>query len=298
MGPVHDVALLSVGAWLFLYRIVLWTGRCSRLGEVLTTVCCGLSVSLLAPLLPWPPPGFRAVSLALLGVLFAFCHPAFTATLVTIPLGVGLASLVWQLGLCSIIPTAHAIFLSVVSVVLVGVFVCAPGIAGIASLHLVLVPSLSALLLTTAIAGLAPSLGTLEPQALLQAAPCAAEGGDVRAPLLSLACWLVLAACAVGLQLFFAWRARKMGRRAGGRGDLVASLLPGSTEDPEDDDGEEGFKKPDGMQNDRFQMLIRAIYADKDADLSHLTENERKIVEVCREDEFERDRLIWGGGLI
>jgi len=52
------------------------------------------------------------------------------------------------------------------------------------------------------------------------------------------------------------------------------------------------------MVNDRFQILTQAIFADKDADLSHLTENERRLVAVCREDEFERDRLLWGGGLI
>jgi len=78
-------------------------------------------------------------------------------------------------------------------------------------------------------------------------------------------------------------------------GDLVASLLP---EADQDDENVERFKKPDNLQNTRFQMLVKAIYADEGADLSHLTENERSIVEICRKDEDERDRLLWGGGLI
>mmetsp|Transcript_11278 Transcript_11278/g.31741 ORF Transcript_11278/g.31741 Transcript_11278/m.31741 type:complete len:301 (+) Transcript_11278:53-955(+) len=300
MGEVHDVALLLVGAWLFFYRLPLQTKSFGAIAEALTTACCGLSLALLAQLLPWPPPGFRAVLLAVLGVLFAFCHPAFTAIVVTVPLGIAFGALMWQCGLCSAVPDMHVLILSVTSLVFVAVFVCTPGIAGVLSLRLVLVPALSALLLTTALAGLVPSLGALAPRALLVASPCAADSGNRQSPLLSFAYWLLVAACAVGLQVLLAWRARRSGGKGdrapgGARGGLAASLLPSADADSGEEDG---FQRPEDMKNDRFQMLVKAIYADKDADLSHLTENEQKIVAVCREDEFERDRLLWGGGLI
>mmetsp|Transcript_5603 Transcript_5603/g.11410 ORF Transcript_5603/g.11410 Transcript_5603/m.11410 type:complete len:295 (-) Transcript_5603:107-991(-) len=294
MGEVHDVALLLVGAWLFLYRLPLQTKSFGAIAEGLTTACCGLSLALLAQLLPWPPPGFRAVLLAVLGVLFAFCHPAFTAIVVTVPLGIAFGALMWQCGLCSAMPDTHVIVLSAACLAFLVVFVCTPGIAGVQSFRLLQVPSLSALLLTTSVAGLVPSLGALEPRALLLASPCAADGGSARAPLLSLAYWLLATACASGFQLLLAWRARRMGGGGGEGGSLAALLLPGADADS---DPEDGFKRPD-MVNDRFQLLTQAIFADKDADLSHLTENERRLVAVCREDEFERDRLLWGGGLI
>lgn len=296
MGAIHDTALVLVGTWLFLYRFPLRTQKFGAIAEYLTTACCGLSLSLLAPLLPWPPPGFRALPLALLGLLFAFCHPAFTAMVVTVPLGIALGALVWQLGLCTAVPGYHSVILSVFSVVFVLVFVCTPGVAGVQSLRNFLVPALSALLLTTAIAGLVPSLGALEPRALLLAAPCAADGGDTQAALMSLGCWLAVAACAIGLQLLLAWMAqREEGKQAAGsaRGDLVASLLPGAEKDDDD-----GFQKPEDMRTDRFQVLVKAIFAAEGADQSHLTEHEKRLVEVCRQDEFERDRLLWGGGLI
>jgi len=135
MGTVHDVALVLVGTWLFLYRLALPTKSRGAIAEALTTACCGLSLAILAELLPWPPPGFRAVLLALVGVLFAFCNPALTAIVVTVPLGVSFGALLWQCGLCSAVPDMHVLILSVTSLVFVAVFVCTPGIAGIQSLH-------------------------------------------------------------------------------------------------------------------------------------------------------------------
>lgn len=297
---MHYTALVLVGAWLLIYRLPLQTQKFGALAEKLTTACCGLSLALLAPLAPWPPPGFRALSLGLLGVMFAFCHPAFTAMIVTLPLGIAFGALLWQFGLCSVVPGYHALVLSLATAVFFLVFICTPGIAGVHCLRNILVPSLAALLLTTALAGLVPSLGALEPRALLLESPCAANHSDVKTPLISLTSWTIVAALAIGMQLFFYFRALRIeeGREEAARapgGDLVASLLPTAQGGGAN---EWGIDRPGQDFNNRFQMIVRAIYAEEGTDQSHLSEHEAKLVQICRQDEFERDRLVWGGGLI
>mmetsp|Transcript_4978 Transcript_4978/g.11296 ORF Transcript_4978/g.11296 Transcript_4978/m.11296 type:complete len:300 (+) Transcript_4978:57-956(+) len=296
LDTIHDGVLISVGAWLFVYRLGLRT-RCRPYAEALTTAGCGLSLALLAPLLSWPPVGFRFPMLAVLGVLFSFCHPVFTATVVALPLGISLSAILWQFGLCTFAPGTHAVLLTLISIVFIFVFVCTPGVAGPYSLRLFLVPSLSALLLALGIADLVPELDSLRPRTLLQDSPCSAAEGDTSAVLNFLGLWLLLAACGIGFQLLLTWLAKRKiveGAAAGGDGgDLAQSLLPGAQANK---DG--GMQRPDMGSDNRFTILCKAIFAEEGADQSHLSESEQKIVEVCRKDEFERDRLVWGGGLI
>lgn len=82
------------------------------------------------------------------------------------------------------------------------------------------------------------------------------------------------------------------------KGELVKSFLPlgGAQMDAE----QSHIKKPDGKSygyNERFPIILTAI-ANADYDMSTLSENEQKIVEVCREDQMQCDRLMWGGGLL
>jgi hypothetical protein len=46
----------------------------------------------------------------------------------------------------------------------------------------------------------------------------------------------------------------------------------------------------------RHARICQAIMQKSD-DLSWLKEDERSLVEVCRKDEFEAQRMMWGGGL-
>jgi len=65
-----------------------------------------------------------------------------------------------------------------------------------------------------------------------------------------------------------------------------------------DGDAENGGMPEKDAGLARLPVLCRAIFADPSADLSHLTEHEIKLVKICREDEFERNRILWGGGLL
>lgn len=287
--------------------------RFRAIAEQLTTMACGLSLAMLSPLLPWPPPGFRALTLGVFGILLSCCHPALTALVVSTSLAIGVGGFVWQLGLCSVVPeaaleelgmSAHPLLLTLLVLIFIALFVCVPGVAGPASLVLGLVPALGALLLVVGCAELMPSVGGLSASALLSEQGC--DAATTPAPtwfaapaVRSLAAWLLVTACGISLQCYLARLARiqaeqESDKKAGPGGDLVASLLPGSTQE---EGGGANLPRPND-KNDRYSLIAKAIFLDESADLSHLTENEQKIVKICREDEFERDRLLWGGGLI
>jgi len=311
-GPIHSAILATLGSWLLVYRLLLRT-RCRPVAEKLTTIACGVALALLAPLLPWPPQGFRALSLGLIGVLLSCCHPACTALVVSSSLAMGLGGFIWQLGLCTVSPEAalgevglsgHSLLLTFLTLIFIAFFVFVPGTAGPVTLIFVLVPLLGSLLLTLGIFGLAPSTGGLSADGLLAASPCAA---DVASSLLAspatmgLAAWLIVAAAGIGLQFYLARLARLKAEADEARGnapggDLVTSLLPGSQ--AEEGGGANLPRPSDSDAQSRFGLITKAIFADEGADLSHLTENEQKLVAVCRKDEFERDRILWGGGLI
>mmetsp|Transcript_86847 Transcript_86847/g.218643 ORF Transcript_86847/g.218643 Transcript_86847/m.218643 type:complete len:317 (+) Transcript_86847:112-1062(+) len=314
-GPIHSAVLIALGFWLLVYRLLLRTA-CRPVAERMTTVACGVALALLAPLLPWPPQGFRALSLGLIGVLLSCYHPACTALIVSASLAMGFGGFLWQLGLCTASPEAdlgevglsgHSLLLSFLTFLFIALFVFVPGVAGPATLILVLVPTLGALLLTVGIFGLWPSAGGLAADSLLAISPCAADlaGGLLASPaVMGLAAWLLIAAAGIGLQLFLARLARlkaeseevRGGSATAPGGDLVASLLPGSQAQ---EGGGANLPRPtDSDAQSRFGLITKAIFADEGADLSHLTENEQKLVAVCRKDEFERDRILWGGGLI
>lgn len=313
MGMIHSAVLAALGAWLLFYRLLM-KSQFRPIAERLTTMACGLSLAMLSSLLPFPPQGFRAISLGVVGVLLSCCHPALTALIVSTSLAIGVGGFVWQLGLCSVAPDAalaevgmstHPLLLTLLVLVFIVLFVCVPGVAGPASLVFALVPSLGALLLTVGCAELMPSAGgLLSASALLSESPCVGVASSWAAWLAtpaarSLAVWLLLTTCGVSLQCYLSRLQRiqaeqEADKKTGPGGDLVASLLPGSTQE---EGGGANLPRPSD-KDDRYSLISKAIFLDESADLSHLTENERKIVKICREDEFERDRLLWGGGLI
>jgi len=285
-----DVGLVTVGSWFLVYRVVLLT-RCSGIAEILTTFCCGLSLALLAPLCV-QPAGLSALVLAVFGVLVSFCHPMLTALMVSVPLGMCIGAFIWQLS--SLSPEMHGITLGVTSFLFSCLFVCTPYISGQLTLEFLTLPLLSALMLVVGSADLVPGINALNLESLLSAETAAASVHTFEV-------WVLVWIFALGVQCFLAriqLRLRGKSSQDGGNrppaGGLVASLLPAGA----DDRGPEKLARPEHMANDRFQIYVKAIHSDEPLDNFDLTEDEKKLVEVCRQDEFERDRVIWGGGLL
>jgi hypothetical protein len=242
------------------------------------------------------PAGLSATALALaaFGVLVSFCHPMFTALMVSVPLGVCIGAFIWQLG--SLSAEMHGVTLGVTSFLFSCIFVCTPYISGQLTLEFVILPLLSALLLVVGSADIVPGVNALNLEGLLSAETAAASVRTFEA-------WALVWIFALGVQCFLAriqLRVRgKVGkdgenRAPKGGGGLVASLLPAGADDREPD----RLARPEHMVNDRFQLYVKAIHSDEPLDNFDLTEDEKKLVEVCRQDEFERDRVIWGGGLL
>jgi len=307
MGDGHGGALAIAGAWLLIYRLFTTT-RCRTFAEPFTTIACGMSLAMLSPLISWPPHGYRAASLGCVGILLSCCHPAMTAFVVALCLAAGVGGFTWELCLCQAQPeitlvgvtmSTHTLLLTILVLVSVALFVLIPGIAGPMTLVLILVPLMGSLLFVVGSSEVWPSVRGISVHKLLSRSHCAADTGEPlghSGAMRALVAWLLLAACGIAMQLYIARRARKQAETKGASapgGSLVASLLP-----QKDGDERTGANLPRPSDESRYQLIAKAIYMPDDADLSHLSENEQRIVKICREDEFERDRLLWGGGLI
>lgn len=137
----------------------------------------------------------------------------------------------------------------------------------------------------------------LSPRELVSTEPCKAASGDLGPAALLLALWLGASAFAVGLMALSraaCWQSGADGHPQ----DLTKGLLNIDGDKDQDGDGPDGLPRPAfGHVNPRHQQIVDAFYGPDSQDLSHLSEDERKIVEVCREDENERARYQHGGGL-
>eukprot|EP00930_Biecheleria_cincta_P003035 TRINITY_DN103977_c0_g1_i1.p1 TRINITY_DN103977_c0_g1~~TRINITY_DN103977_c0_g1_i1.p1 ORF type:complete len:303 (+),score=53.18 TRINITY_DN103977_c0_g1_i1:82-990(+) len=298
-----SVLFTLCGWWLLFYRFFFLLNPLRLGAEIMMTILGGASLALLAPCLPWPPPPFGVLTLAIVGVLLSSCGFFFPAIVLAITLGVGTGGFAWQLGACSVlgeVPYTHGILLTTMSIFMVLLFVCIPGTAGPGPMKVVLAPCLGALLFTVGLAGLLPEFKIgLTPSDLLAEEPCEPGMADGGRRLKGLAAWALLSSCGIATQLVFIKLASRIEDQNGeDKGSLAAHLLPQGSRSEEDgahiprpgECGEEGKKS--------YSTIAQAISAPEGADLSHLTENERKIVEICRTDEEERDRILWGGGLL
>jgi len=263
----------------------------------LTTSCCGLSLALLAPLCTLP--GWSALVLAAFGVVFSFCDAMFTALMVSVPLGVCIGAFIWQLGGLS--PEMHGVTLGVTSFVFSSVCVCVPNKEGklMMLLEFLILPLLSALLLVVGGADLVPGVNALDLEDLLSPETDAASVYTFQVWALVWIITLGIQCVLVRIQLRFRSPAdeteniRQDGKQAAS-GSLVASLLPAGA----DDRGPDRLTRPEHMVNPRFALYVQAMESDEPLDNFDFTEDERKLVEACREDEFHKDRVIWGGGLL
>lgn len=300
LSILHSFALMACGTWLLLYKLAMWTPLGVAIPSTITTAVAGLPLALLSPLFPWPPEPFQMVTLAIIGLLLSFCSPILTAVILAMSLGFSIGGFVWQAKVCAALPELygfglHGTLLTVCVLICIGVFILLPGFAGPKAVVYVLVPTTGALMLVLGAADSYPGQG-LDAKQLLAISPCGAGSAAV---LHTLGAWLALTLCGMVLQVFL--------NRCGGKvleddeeeddDSLVATLLPvGGKEEG----GGASLPRPGEAADggNRFKMITSAIYADEGTDQSHLTDNEKKLVAVCRKDDFERDRVIWGGGLI
>eukprot|EP00928_Gymnodinium_smaydae_P046332 TRINITY_DN30863_c0_g1_i1.p1 TRINITY_DN30863_c0_g1~~TRINITY_DN30863_c0_g1_i1.p1 ORF type:complete len:290 (-),score=60.26 TRINITY_DN30863_c0_g1_i1:68-937(-) len=289
MGPCLDGLLALIGLWLLIYRGFIRT-RCRFWVELLAQISCGAAIVLLVPLFTSLPEAARAALLLTFGIFIGTCHAALSALTVAVSIASFLGALSWQLGLSGLLSgLPHAFTLLLVTINLIfSVLFCATPLGPLV-FERFLVPILGAALLSTGAAGLAPGLGALAPDVLFSHEPFAAEGDA--SPQVNLLMWLVLTIFGVLSQACLL-RQRKPSREE--TEGMKASLLF----NPPQDDEEGGLIPRPNDDGSRFQVLVKAIFAEPGADQSHLSEHERKLVKVCQEDEFERDRVLWGGGLI
>lgn len=267
--PVGWVLLAPLGAWLMVYRVPFRT-RCQFFVQATTTATVGVSLCLLSPLVPWSPSVSIPV-LSCVGILLVSITN-HGPTLACIEAGIYFGVFLWHLLLSKLeAPALYPVALAVTPVILTLL------VAGIGYNKLqerFLLPLLGALLLT---------LGATRasPEQVLSRESCGmTEPFAGCSPLTYLCVWLVVAFFGVLFQSY-------MLRQPSKPGDLSENLMPGQT-------GE----RPTTDDNKAYLSLVDAIYADPSEDLSHLSANERRIVEICRTDEDEKYRVVHGGGLV
>jgi len=279
-----EIYLTMIGAWLVLAPFLLKT-RIGWWADVSFRLCCGMALALLAPWSHWSLAIMVPV-LSMLGVCMATCHWIGTAFVSSLCCSSALGGLLWQSVLCkSVDPWWHGWIMSAVILVFTTVFTCS--FAGPLLFLPVVLPLMSAALLAVGLAGLEVSEELdFQSTQLFASTPCAAVQGEEVVTFAGVWCGLTIVLMLIRM---IAARCSK-DKSVDADGTLVQSLIPG---------GEDSLMpRPQGADGEnRHVVICAAIYAPEDADLSHLSENERKLVEICRNDEEERDRVMFGGGL-
>lgn len=227
--------------------------------------------------------------LVVIGALLGTFNLIFTSLLTSITLGAFLGEELWHACFNELIPGWHVTVVWVTCVLFTIIFWMTR--LGPLVFEAVLVPCLTAAMLVCGGADFFPSLGALDAAAVFS--------GDADAGAARLTFYIFAGlAFVVGLLQFpvrILFRKALLKASSGDqKNDHLTKLLPEGTM--------EGglIPRPANDKNDggRFQRITKAIFAEEGEDTSYLTEDERRIVDVCRMDEFERDRVIWGGGLL
>lgn len=332
--PVIGVVLLSAGVWLvalsssttgYPARSVLtrvaraWPKERKEIVDgTLLNAACGVSLVLYGPLTGLPSH-YATALVATLGVCLSLLQNMIMAIFASISLAFGAACMFWQLGACRAdvmvlgYRVVHPLLLFAMAVFILRIFIFRDG-RGLSEEELwipilrVLVPLLGGLLTSAGAVSLANDgllrgaprverflLGVMPPRALVLPEPCPAASGDLGPAALLLALWLGATAAGVGLQALFA-RACWQSGASGHPQDLTKDLL--TIDGDKDEDGPTTLPKVSlNHPNSRHQVILDAMNGPEGQDLSHLSEDERGIVKVLREDENERARYLFGGGL-
>lgn len=252
----------------------------------LTFVVCGSSLSIIAP-----TSGMPVLAMAAIGniVTLAYYRNVYVGwgllcLLNGVVIGMGLCCTFWH-GL----PLSGEVLFVVMACVICMTLTCITVrfyTRGYQVTERVLNPVLGSLLLSMGLSGLVPELGAMKCTELMSSG--SSSNSEVHAWKF-FALWAAL--CFISLPMQY-WMMKTpptpqfedMAKR------LVHPEAGTTVEDV-------SKKLEDGEIGGRHLILVDAFFLPEDADLSHLTEHERKLVAICRKDEFERDRIMFLGGL-
>jgi len=291
-------ALGLFGAWLLLYRLLIrGRSRFDGMFKAVTAVITGASFALLAPLFSWPEVSFwfptLAITCGLLGLIGGECGCIVVPAMMALTcLGTSFGALLWQLGVCTAATSGHSCLLAGCAMIFI-VVGCTP--AGTKTWNAGVITALLGALL--AVESAAPQFGLLAPVQLFEVSPCPATKHSEAARATGVA-WLVLAASGWVIRVVLGEPASS--NSASGGQQQKQHIAPETAVVEGDRRGLRQLLVPkEGAEEesqDRY-TLIRDAAMMQGCDLSHLTESERQIVEICWQDEDEKNRVVFGGGL-
>jgi len=286
MIEASNAALIAAGTCILTFRLFTDKPTEGSKTEFFLNICMGLSWIMLAPMFLgfgiWQPLVFAVV-----GVTIGTCHNIGVNFVAGSSIGAVVGTAVWQIGLCTDDDSwnLHPLVLAVTIFLSVFLHMCTP----LAKYwHRTGTP-----LWPTELAAMMLAWGILNPRALWKV-ECM-SGDDDSTALQFLALWLLNFACGVGLLVIMLKRKIASMQE---EGRLADNLLPGKHGEGGGAGLVDGIRPAEASGHMIGYAKLRDAIFNEDADMSHFSENEKKIVEVCRKDEFERDRLLWGGGLI
>mmetsp|Transcript_46234 Transcript_46234/g.83577 ORF Transcript_46234/g.83577 Transcript_46234/m.83577 type:complete len:314 (-) Transcript_46234:82-1023(-) len=275
---------LVTGVWLLLYRFFGWIQNkyIKIVIEIATSVSAGSSISLFTSIVPlWKLA--QAPLLLLIGSV-SICSMNAMAFLACTPVGGFIGALVWQLSLSTMAPLwLHGWFVALCALLCSLVFTCTPVVVALEGIPF---PALGALLTMMSLSMLVPATGFATPALLLQASrsPGASHTAAV---------WAAISTALVVFHTLMMRLTATPGEEKQENIKLSAKLMP-SSGDAEKGQGMNLPAKDSGIS--RLPALTHA-FCNENADLSGFTENEVKLIMICRQDEEERNRIMWGGGL-
>jgi len=295
MGSATDVVLILAGVWLLCYRMFMRTSMKLRMTAMMfSQLACGLSLGMLAPLLPSEVP-MPALFLLIMGGCCGVCSYFTVVIFVCLTVSTAMTSLLWDTAACSTaatdaVPYLHTSLMVTVPLLTNVIFLGTK--AGPFYFERSMIPLNAGLIITVGLSGLIPTMGSLSYDELYSSTPCA--NGRASAAPLTLGIWFAISCVGAAIQAVLMRNSGSESEKKDNIAGLKTGLLGG--------EGAEAtiVPRPNEVDcpNDRFRVLMTAIFAPEGADQSHLSEMDQKLVKVCREDEFERDRVLWGGGLI
>lgn len=291
MIEIGNALVIVAGTWILTFRLLIKPPESRSYAEMFLNMCNGLSLILAAPLLTFLDEEYRVPVVAVIGILLSTCHNFVALFVATFSLGAVLGAVVWQLGLCQAGAdwNLHPLVLTLMVIISFVANACTPLAKAQSGTGTPFwVPVLGALMLTW---------GALNPQALWDV-DCVADLGDINGiPLQFLGGWVCLTICGIVLQVVL-MRRMKAAVQNGEDGTLADSLLPGKTAEGGGAGLKDGLNPKNASSTMEGYAKLRNAIFDETTDMSNFSDNEKQIVMVCRTDEFERDRLLWGGGLI
>jgi hypothetical protein len=260
---------------------------------LITSLVCGSSLATLAPMC-----GLPVLVMAAIGIIIVcthYCHPhgfLLMCLLNGVVIGMCLVCTFWHGGLAQLQPQSEGAFVAIscVTCIVLTCIILHFYTRGYEVHERVLNPVLGSMLLSMGISGLVPKLGAMKFAELMAPFPSTYSVGAWK----FLGLWAALCCVSLPLQYWMMKDALNPKQKMKNFDELASRLVHPEASTTQEDVAK---KLEDGAIGGRHLILCDAFYAPEDADMSHLTEHEKQLVAICRKDEFERDRIMFLGGL-